>query len=266
MNYIIPSQTGFDGKTNKFVCVAGKYCGFYHLVPADTSINDTITPDQLYSGDSKLAVGNIVTIDNIKYTIKVRRVNKYGNWMFRPGALLLWGIQHDHYYTIDYNQTVTYKEHTFKDVEGWCQNQHFTPVFGMLIDKVRNNPKNYQMMFFELSDPVRNPLLDYNNTVPVAALDNVIHDINFCVEQTDPQYTIEDGIVDVKFMLNHGYPNQVVEIKPVFNTPINYTAEIDDQWTGHVKYRLDQLYQNKIEFQVITNTVSAGTIKVELEQ
>lgn len=265
--YYSTSYFGERTETQQFIPVFGNYVGFYLLEETVEPLDyNTISDATLFSGETKVGSGNIVTLsaNNKQYSIAQRRVQAFPNWLFNPGAFVFFGLQHDHYYVMDYQQAAWYKDHDFANLEAWFMNQHFTPVFGMFIDQQRSDPRDYDIILFEHKDQVRNPLLDYTNITSVDHVDNVYHAMTYCVEQVTPTVVQDNDFVKVRFTMNKTYLGQHVYIKPLVNVPVMNDIELDARGTGEVIYRKSSLYGNTISFDVYPSAISAGRITVGL--
>lgn len=259
MNYIIPYIGG--NVDYKIIPVYGTYAGVYLLREALASTPITISPSQLFSGDSKLNSGEVVQIDGVKYEIWQRRVQKANNWTFANGSLVFYGIQHDHMLAMDYQHETGYKDHQFENVEGWFANMQFNPCFGVLVDN--DNPQNRTLVFFETDNQIRNPNLDYSNAQSVSSIDDIIHSLLFCVEQN--QITISQGeYTNITFGLNRWFDNQTVVVQPLSNVPLANEVAVNEQGQATLVYRTSDLYGSIIKFRVFASPISAGTITIDL--
>lgn len=267
--YYSTSYFGDRASTQQFIPVFGNYIGFYLLEEMQEPLDyNTISEATLFSGATRVAPGNIVTLsaNNKQYSIRQRRVQAFPSWLFNPGAFVFFGMQHDHYYVMDYQKAAWYKDHDFTNLEAWFMNQHFTPVFGIFIDQQRNDPRNYDIILFEHEEQVRNPQLDYSNITAVNQVNDVYHAMTYCVEQVTPTITQDENFVTVRFTMNKTYTGQHVYIKPLVNVPVIHDIALDERGTGEVIYRKDSLYGNTISFDVYPNAISAGRVTVDLTE
>lgn len=266
MYYSVP-YLGSLQNNQKLIPVFGKFVGFYLLEETPEPIEyNTISEDNLYSGNEKLQQGNIVTLsaNGKQYFIKQRRVQKFPGWIFKPGAFIFFGLQHDHPYVLDYQQAAWYKEHSFVDLEGWFVNQDFTPVFGIFIDEALNDPKEHDIVLFEHKGQIRNPRLNYIAITTANRINDIYHEMTYCVEQVEPSVTQDTDFVKVRFTMNKTYAGQVVNIKPLVNVPVASIIELDARGTGEVVYKTSHLHGANIMFDVYPNNISAGCISVDI--
>lgn len=260
MNYIIPYIGG--NVDYKIIPVYDTYAGVYLLKETIASTPITISPSQLFSGDSKLNSGEVVQIDGVKYEIWQRRVQKANNWTFANGSLVFYGIQHDHMLAMDYQHESGYKDHQFTNVEGWFANLQFNPCFGVLVNQGQGSPNN-TLIFFETENQIRNPNLDYVNAQSVSSIDDIIHQLLFCVEQSQITYS-QGEYTTVTFGLNRWFENQTVTVQPLVNIPLANEVQVNSQGQATLVYRTADLYGSVIKFRVFASPISAGTITVDL--
>lgn len=259
MNYIIPYIGG--AVDYKIIPVAGVYTGVYLLQPISSNTSTTITSDTLFSGATKLNTLEVVELNGVKYEIILRRVQKSSNWTFENGSIVFYGLQHDHMLAMDYQHETGYKDHQFENVEGWFANMQFNPCFGVLVDK--DNPQNRTLVFFETDNQIRNPNLDYTNAQSVSSIDDIIHQLLFCVEEN--QITISQGeYTNITFSLNRWFDNQTVVVQPLVNVPLANEVSVNDQGQATLVYRTSDLYGSMIKFRVFASPISAGTITIDL--
>lgn len=259
MNYVVPY---IGGNVDYIIIpVAGTYTGVYLLQPVPSDISTTITSDTLFSGATKLNTLEVVELNGVKYEIILRRVQKSSNWTFENGALVFYGIQHDHMLAMDYQHETGYKDHQFENVEGWFANLQFNPCFGILVNN--DNPADRTLVFFETANQIRNPYLNYNDAVNVSSIDDIIHDLLFCVEEN--QITISQGeYTNITFGLNRWFDNQTVVAQPLINVPLANEVAVNEQGQATLVYRTSDLYGDTIKFRVFASPISAGTITVDL--
>lgn len=259
MNYLIPTVDNYD--YYKYIHVAGNFVGFYQLEPT-VNANITISKEDLYSGEYKISQGNVVMIDNQLYKINNRRVQQYSSWMFTPGSLVFFGLQHDHVYALDYYKASWYKSSSFNDLEGWFVNQSFNPVLGICVNEQTNSVSSCDLILFEWNNQIRNPNLDYDNAIVSDRINSIVNNIMYRVINSN--YTKEsNGDITVMFELNKSYNNQQVYIKPLINTPVYYNVSISNN-VGSVKYNSKTIYGSTISFEVICNSISAGIVNVNI--
>ena len=266
MYYSVP-YLGSLQNNQKLIPVFGKVVGFYLLEETQEPIEyNTISEDTLFSGNEKLQQGNIVTLsaDGKQYYIKQRRVQKYPGWIFKPGAFVFFGLQHDHPYVLDYQHAAWYKEHSFVDLEGWFVNQDFTPVFGIFIDEVLDDPKQHDIVLFEHKDQIRNPILNYIAITTANRINDIYHEMTYCVEQVNPSIAEDDSYVHVQFTMNKTYNGQKVYIKPIINVPSINEVELNARGIGKVSYLKSTLLGSTVSFEVYANEISAGRVTVDI--
>ena len=261
MNYIIPYIGG--NVDYKIIPVYGTYAGVYLLREVLDSTPITISPSQLFSGDSKLNSGEVVQIDGVKYEIWQRRVQKANNWTFANGSLVFYGIQHDHMMAMDYQHESGYKDHQFTNVEGWFANLQFNPCFGVLVNQGQGSSAN-TLIFFETENQIRNPNLDYTNAQSVSSIDSIIHSLLFCVENQPITISSDSIYTTVTFQLNMWFENQKITVQPLINIPLANEVQVDSQGQAQLTYRTSDLYGSIIKFRVFASPISAGTVEVDL--
>lgn len=260
MNYVIPYIGG--NVDYQIIPVYGTYAGVYLLKEVSTSTPATLTSTELFSGNTKLNSGEVVEIDGTKYEIWQRRVQKSNNWMFENGALVFYGLQHDHMYAMDYQHESGYKDHQFENVEGWFANMQFNPCFGILVDKGTGDPNN-TLVFFETENQIRNPNLTYPAESSVSSIDDIIHALLFCVEN-EVEIASTSEFFDVTVQLNRWFTNQTVTAQPLINAPVANEVNITAEGKATFRFRLSSLYGSVIKFRVFTSPISAGTITIDL--
>lgn len=259
MSYVIPYIGG--NVDYQIIPVCGTYTGVYLLKEVQAFAPTTLTSTELFSGNTKLSNGEVVEINGAKYEIWQRRVQKSSNWTFENGSIVFYGIQHDHMLAMDYQHETGYTDHQFTDVEGWFANLQFNPCFGVLVDN--DNPQNRTLVFFETANQIRNPNLDYTNAQSVSSIDDIIHQLLFCVEEN--QIMISQGeYTNITFSLNRWFDNQTVVVQPLVNVPLANEVSVNEQGQATLVYRTADLYGGMIKFRVFASPISAGTITVDL--
>ena len=267
--YYITNYFGDDTPERKYITVFGKYVGFYVLEETTEHVDyDTISETTLFSGETRISPGNIVTLSQTgkQYIIRQRRVQNFPGWLYQPGSFVFFGTQHEQYYVLDYNRAAWYRQHEFTNLEGWFVNQNFIPIFGIFIDQTRTDPRDYDIVFFEQQNQVRNPNLDFANATKIDGIDNVYHEINYCVEQVTPTVIDDSQYITIQFTMNKTYTNQKVEIKPLINVPVANQITLDERGTGKVVYNKALLYGTTISFDVYPSYISAGRVTIDINQ
>lgn len=260
MNYTIPYIGG--NVDYQIIPVYGTYAGVYLLKEVLASTPITLTAEELFSGNTKLNSGEVVEIYGTKYEIWQRRVQKANNWTFENGALVFYGLQHDHTYAMDYQHESGYKDHQFENVEGWFANMRFDPCFAILVDKGAGDPNN-TLVFFETENQIRNPNLTYPVDSQVSSIDDIIHTLLFCVEG-EIETAVTTDFTDITVQLNRWFAGQTVTAQPLVNVPVANEVSVTAEGKATFRFRNADLYGSVIKFRVFASPISAGTITVDL--